>query len=422
MALARFATPTVQPPTGGSKPCCTCGLGTDIHWMVGWSTERTVLAACTMAFFATMVARLVISPVVPAISSEFDVSSSLIGLALTGMWLAYALSQFPSGLLGDRLGERFVILIAVGGTAVGSLLLAVSPVFGAFVLFTFVLGAAAGLHFSVATTLLSRNFEHTGTAIGIHTAGGPAAGLLAPVTAGYVGSLLSWRHAVALGGLAAVPTLLFVAYGIPKRGPLRPDEPIRERVDSSVLFEVLSRPPIAGTLLVAVVGAFVWQGTASFLPTFLVEHRDYSVPVAGGFFSAYFVAQGVGQPLMGWLSDRIGRDAAMSLCMLTGVVGYALFVVGPGLASVAVATVLVGIAMSWGATMLPKFLDHMSAAEEGMGFGLVRTTYMVLGASGSVGVGLLADLLGWGTAFLVLSGLLGLILIALTGAALRRQL
>jgi sugar phosphate permease len=63
----------------------------------------------------------------------------------------------------------------------------------------------------------------------------------------------------------------------------------------------------------------------------------------------------------------------------------------------------------------------MSADEEGMGFGLVRTTYMVFGASGSVGVGILADLFGWAIAFLALAGILGAILLALVGAAARRR-
>jgi len=390
--------------------------------MVGWARERSVLAACTLAFFATMVARLVISPVVPAISASFSVSNSLIGLALTGVWLAYALAQFPSGLLGDRFGERVVILVAVGGTAAGSLLLALSPVYPAFLVFALVLGGAAGLHYSVATTLLSRRFDNTGTAIGVHSAGAPVAGLLAPVTAAVAGSVLGWRYAVALGTAVALPALVLVALGIPRGEPRRPTEPIRRRVRPGTLLELLSRPPIASTLLVSVLGAFVWQGTASFLPTFLIEHRGYSEPAAGAVFSAYFVAQGVGQPLMGWLSDGIGRDTAMSICMVAGVSGYALFVLGPGLVSVAAATGLVGIAMSWGATMLPKFLDHMSAEEEGMGFGLVRSTYMVFGSSGSVGVGIVADVAGWPAAFLTLSGILGVVLVALAGAALRRRL
>jgi len=46
-----------------------------------WRYEETVLAMCTLAFLATMAARLVISPVVPRITAEFGVSNSVIGLA-----------------------------------------------------------------------------------------------------------------------------------------------------------------------------------------------------------------------------------------------------------------------------------------------------------------------------------------------------
>ncbi len=83
-----------------------------------------------------MVARLVISPVVPDLVDAFDVTNTAVGLALTGMWLTYALAQFPSGVFGDRVGERTVILTAIGLTAVASLLLAASPSFPFFVLFT----------------------------------------------------------------------------------------------------------------------------------------------------------------------------------------------------------------------------------------------------------------------------------------------
>lgn len=390
--------------------------------MLSWSSERSVLAACTLAFFATMVGRLVISPVVPAIAEEFAVSNAVIGLALTGMWFTYALSQFPSGLVGDRVGERAVILVAVTGTAVASLALALSPTFLLFTAFTVLLGGLAGLHYSVATTLLSRVFENTGTAIGTHSVGAPIAGLLAPVGAAYVGTRFGWRYAIGLGTLTAVLVLVFVARGIEPMAPRRPDERIRDRISPAVLFELLGRPPIAGTLVLSVLCAFVWQGTASFLPTFLVEYRGYSELRAGVVFSGYFVVQGLGQPGMGWLSDRFGRDPAMGVCAITGIAGYALYVVGSGFASIVVATALVGVGMSWGATMLPKFLDHMTDAEEGLGFGLVRTTYMVFGASGSVGTGILADSLGWGRAFYVLAGILAAVLGGLLAAGVRRRL
>ena len=127
-----------------------------------WSYQGAVLGACTLAFFATMAARLAISPVVPIIGDTFAVSNGAIGLALTGMWMAYATAQFPSGLLADRYGERSVILVAVIGTAVASGLLAASPTYAVFLVGAVALGGVAGLHYSVATSLLTRTLPATG--------------------------------------------------------------------------------------------------------------------------------------------------------------------------------------------------------------------------------------------------------------------
>ena len=372
-----------------------------------------MLGACTLAFFATMAARLAISPVVPAIGDAYGVSNGAIGLALSGMWMAYAASQFPSGLLADRYGERRIILVAVGGTALASALVALAPTYGIFLVGTLVLGGVAGLHFSVATSLLTRTIPNTGSAIGLHTAGAPVAGVLVPLAAGSVGLWLGWRWAVALGAVIAMPSALLFGMVVRPTAPVRPDEPVWTRLRVGPLLELMSRPPIALTAALSVVGAFVWQATASFLPAFLIEFHGYAEPLAGGLFSAYFVVQGLTQPLLGTLSDRIGRYPAATLAVGMGVMGYGGLVVGGGLWLVGGATVCAGLAMGWGAALLPKFMDHLDDEERSAGFGLIRTAYMVLGASGSVVTGAAADLLGWGPAFLGLATLLGGMLLVL---------
>jgi MFS family permease len=109
-------------------------------------------------------------------------------------------------------------------------------------------------------------------------------------------------------------------------------------------------------------------------------------------FSAYFLVQGVGQPLLGWLSDRIGRDAAMSICMAAGVLGYTLFVRGPGLVSVALATGLVGVGFAvpkrttrWGENGDGRTADAVRSrvlfAE-----GTTRVTDVASGANGDVSI------------------------------------
>ena len=200
---------------------------------------------------------------------------------------------------------------------------------------------------------------------------------------------------------------------------------MRSRFELGPLRELLSRPEMRFTTAVAVGGAFCWQATASFLPAFLIGHHGYSATAASALFSAYFVVHGATQPVLGGLSDRVGRDAAAALAFGTGIVGYGTLVAGAGLAVVA-AVPLVGVSMSWGAPVQTRFIDHLSERERAAGFGLVRTVYMILGSLGSVVVGTLADLAGWGVAFggllaVVAVGFLLTVAAALRGRAMTRS-
>lgn len=379
-----------------------------------WEYRHTALSLCTLAFFATMVARLVISPVVPDITDQLGVSNGMIGLALSGMWAGYALTQFPSGLLGDRFGYRTIILVAVGGTATMSGALALVPSFPFFLISTVFLGVATGLHYSPATTFLTRQFENTGGAIGVHVTGGAIAGLLAPVAAAFVGVNYGWRAAVALGLVVAVPVFVAFLFLVEPTNPGHPDEPIRNRVDIETLRELLSRPEIVYTTGLSIVGAFSWQATASFLPAFLEFHQGFSSTMAGVLFAGYFLVHGLVQPILGSVSERYSRESIVFLSWLVGVVGYASLIVGDSIVVVIGGITCVGIAMAWGAPLQSRFMDVLAEHEQGLGFGLVRTTYMTVGASGSVVVGAVSDSLGWAAAFGILGVLLTIGLVAIS--------
>ena len=125
------------------------------------------------ALFVTVLGRLALSPVVPDSADKHGTANALIGSVLTGMWLAYALTQFPSGMLADRFGDRFPIDLSTGGTGVSALVLAAAPTFWLFAAGAVCLGGVAGFHYSVGTALLTRIYDDTGTAIGIHNVGAP---------------------------------------------------------------------------------------------------------------------------------------------------------------------------------------------------------------------------------------------------------
>lgn len=370
------------------------------------SRTQRVLGLCTLAFLATMVARVVISPVVPDLTGTFRVSTGAIGFALTGMWAAYALAQFPSGLLADRFGERIVISVAIGLTGLSSALLALAPTYLAFLGVAVALGGSAGLVYSAAAAFVTKESTSTGRAIGIYIAGGPIAGLLAPPLAAVVAVRYDWRVAIAIGTAVALPVLVGFVLVAPSRPPSSPDIPIRERIDLATLVRLIRRPAIAFTIVLAILGAFTWQSVASFLPAFLESSHGLSRTSAGILFSAYFVVHGATQPVTGTLSDRYSRNRATLLTTSAGVMGFVLLVLASSLAVIVVAIALIGLAMSWGAPLQSKFMDNLSEDELGTGFGLVRTVYMTLGSLGSVVTGVLVDLYGWSPAFGLLAGLM----------------
>ncbi|RKD98235.1 MFS transporter [Halopiger aswanensis] len=375
-----------------------------------WRYRETVLALCTLAFFATMVGRLAFSPVVPEITGEFGVSNTHVGIALTGMWLAYAFAQYPSGILADRYGERLVILASVGGTGATCLLVVFAPHFAVFVLGAVLLGGAAGLHYSVATALLTRTYDDLGTAVGIHNAGAPAAGLITPVVVSWIAVRYGWRPAVSITAAVAVPAAVLFAWRVRPTEPRRPDQPLRERLSPGPMLEVLSRPPIVYTGVIAIIFDFTWQGLASFLPTFFVEFHGYATTTAGTMFAGYFIVQGVLQIAVGRIADRLGRDIGILCCAATGIAGLALLVVGTGLVALSSGIVLLGTGMGWGAAVFPRFMDHLSEAEQSAGFGLVRTVYMIVASTGSIAVGFVTDVAGWAASFGALAALLAIVL------------
>jgi MFS family permease len=387
---------------------------------VAWRDERyAALATCVGAYFSVRLAQLLVSPLVPSLRGAFDVSRGTVGLILTGMWLVYACSQTPSGAAADRYGPRRVVLAALGCTTVAALALAAAPstlTFGAFAL---VLGVGAGLYYTPATALLADRFDDVGRVIGVHRVGSQVAGLVAPALAALLGARFGWRVAVGSGALVAAACLCVVGLrgsAAPRRCAAATDG--GTAVGPRALASVLTRPPVAFAAALAAMGEFAALATLSFLPAFLVEHHGLSLSAAGAVFGAYFVVVAALQPVSGWLSDRFGRDAVTGALFATGAVGYAALAVGEGLAVAVPAVALVGVAMAWGSPVQSRAVDALADAERGVGFGAVRTGYILVGALGPAAVGTLADAAGWAASVGLLAGVLTFAAAALAGVHL----
>ncbi|MFC6767128.1 MFS transporter, partial [Natrinema soli] len=213
-----------------------------------------------------------------------------------------------------------------------------------------------------------------------------------------------WR--AALVPVAAIGALVFAAFALRVRPtePTTPDVSFRDEFRPDLLRELLSRKAIRFTVLLGVVTEFITQGLFSFLPTFFVEYHGYSTARAGYLFSGFFLVLAVGGIVVGNVSDRYGRDGTIAGCMVFAGLG-SLFLLVDRLWIVLVAVFLIGVGTCGVIVVQSRILDYLSEDEEGTGFGLVRTVYMILGSSGSVTVGFFADRFDWTVSF----GFIGLL-------------
>lgn len=263
-----------------------------------------------------------------------------------------------------------------------------------------------------------------GGAIGTHRIGSKLAGVVAPVTVASVTVWYGWRLTIATGAaLAAVAAVLFARAQSPTP-PLRPDASLRDLFDPAALLELLGRPHTRTTTVMMVIVEFVGLAVMAFLPTLLIEHFAFSTGRANLVFAGFFAVSALFQPIAGRLSDRIGRDATVGMLMVAGVLGYGTLAAGGARVLALPAVFLAGVATSSTPVIQSRMIDGLGEANRGRGFGLFRTLYLLVGATGTTVVGVTADAVGWTAAFGLLAALLAVVLgvtAGFTGAGARTQ-
>lgn len=365
-------------------------------------------------YFGARVGQVALSTLGPEIVTTLGITMSLFGLAFTGLSLMSALVQLPSGVLSDRYGERILILSAIIFTGVSTLLLAFTPTYFLFLPLMMMVGIGSGLYYSPSTALLDKLYDQIGRAIGTYRISGQIAGVIAPVVVGVLSFYYGWRIALFAMGLILIPILGGVLIFMKPTTPNNPDTTIRTHAAPRRLLGLLSHPGLAGTTILAGIIQFVEVASFTFLPAILQQHHGLSTAMAGSFYTLYFVTVAVLHPVSGWLSDYLGRDFVIGITLLAGFVGFGLLTQQASHLGLITAVILAGVSMTWAAPVQSRFMDDLGEAERGVGFGLVRTIYLLVGALGSYVVGIFITEAGWVFAFSTLAVLLGLCLAGMT--------
>lgn len=379
------------------------------HWYDGGGK---IVFAIAVGWFLSIGVRLTYPVLLPNLRAAYGLNLTVAGLLLTVLWVAYALGQLPSGLLADRIGAGTVMVVSTL-TAAATLTLVVggrttAVLFVATALFGFGTALYAVGRYAVLSDVYP---DRLGAAVGLTSAAGDVGNTLLPPIAGFVAAAVAWQAGFGF----VIPLFVFAGIGlwvtVPRRTSAATGGDVISRDGFYRILAELRQPSIVLVTAIQAFGTSIWQTFTGFYPTYLIEVKGFSAALASSIFALFFALGILIKPLAGSAYDRIG--ARLSLLVVIGVSGVGLLAVPfvDGLWPLIAVTVLASPMLGRGTISLSYMTDSLPDEIQNTGFGLLRTGYLLVGASSPVIFGAIADRGFFDEVFLLLAGVAGVTLL-----------
>lgn len=371
-------------------------------------TRGSILIFVAFGWFLSIGTRLIFPAILPELRATFGLSLSSAGFLLTVIWATYALGQLPGGYLGDRIGERNILVASTLGTGftLGFVILSLDHrmLFVAAAIFGFV----TAIYGTTRITVLSDVFpDRSGTVIGVTSAAGNVGNSVLPLLGGVLAALVTWR--LSFGVL--VPVFVLVAVGlwvsVPRRTSSDSSTSVPSRTIPRRVATALREPTVAPVAVVIVLGFFVWQGFTGFYPTYLVDVKGLDSSTAAILFGLFFAVGVIVEPLAGMARDAYGTRPTLTIAFGVQVAGFAILQSVEGLVGLLVVTVVLNSILAPTTIMFTHLSAALPVDVQGTALGFIRTVYMLIGATSPWLVGSLAGRALFAEAFWLLAGIAG---------------
>jgi sugar phosphate permease len=298
-----------------------------------WKSRYSILSILFLTWIVSFIDRMAMPVAIPYIAAEFKLSPFESSLVMSVFFAGYAISQLPGGMLADRFGVRGVATVCLLWWSGFTALTGAASSFAHMIATRFAFGLGEGAFPAAAFKTIAVWFpkKERGTANAIMLAANTLGAAISPLIVVAIMATWGWRavfYSLFLPGLVVSALFWIFIKNYPRdsksisleeiaeieqdtrledRGMVTPAAPLRE----------LMRADIAAYFLMFFFFDIAYWGFTTWLPTYLVKARGFSMMEMGAAASLPFIAGAVGRVFGGWISDRFFEHDRRTLVIIT---------------------------------------------------------------------------------------------------------
>jgi MFS family permease len=261
-----------------------------------------VLVLLVFSVCINYIDRGALSVTAPLIATELSLSPQQLGLLFSAFFWSYSLFQIVAGWLVDRYPVKWVY---AGAYLLWSLATAATGFIGTFavlLMIRFALGIGESVAYPACSRIIVRNFpEHRrGVANALVDVGAKVGPALSTLAGGLLVNRFGWRALfIGLGFASLIWLLPWIRWSESGRDPTA-----SSAGQGPGMLEIMSRREAWGACLGTFALGYVWYFLLTWLPTYLVKARGFSMSEMAVLGSIPFWVMAAATLAGGWASDR----------------------------------------------------------------------------------------------------------------------
>ena len=335
----------------------------------------------------------IIVPILPSYAKTLGATQTEIGFLFGSYAITLLLATPILGVVSDNIGRRLPMILGLFGLAAATMLFGFANSFWLLVLARMLQGISAAATWTAGLALLADVFplQERGKAMGIALSGQAVGMLLGPTIGGFLyqwgGYHLPFIFASAIALIDGVLRITLLHD--------EPKQDTEQRVSYRSILKMRSLFMIIGIIII---GAALPSALEPTLPLYLHNVLNASSGTIGLLFAVPTLAYGFTAPVIGTLSNKLGRNQTMIIGLIIAALCFPFFTLIPNIIIEIIVLAVLGISFSFLlAPALPELTylaDKNGIRAYGILFAIYNTAYSIGMFSGPTLSGSLSDLFG----------------------------